>query len=63
MPTKTKTDARERSQRAILAALNAQAQQSGKHVYGGTVPPHVIARRRRRNKIAKLSRRANRGTC
>lgn len=33
----------------------------GKHVYGGTVPPHVIAKRRARNKAARKSRRINRG--
>ncbi|MFQ6170389.1 hypothetical protein ACK8HX_02180 [Oryzobacter sp. R7] len=31
-----------------------------KHIYAGTVPPQVVARRRRRNKQARLSRRANR---
>jgi hypothetical protein len=31
-----------------------------KHVYAGTVPKHVIAARRRRNKAARIARRANR---
>ena len=33
-----------------------------KHVYAGTVPAHVIAQRRRRNKAARMSRRNNRGS-
>lgn len=33
---------------------------SGKPIYEGTVPDHVIARRRARNKVARASRRANR---
>lgn len=41
----------------ILSGL----QDRRKHVYGGTVPDHVIARRRRRNKAARVSRRINRG--
>lgn len=40
-----------------LAALN----RSGQHIYGGTVPAHVVARRRAANKVARASRRANRG--
>lgn len=40
--------------RDILAALQ------GKHVYGGTVPEHVVAKRRARNKQARASRKANR---
>ena len=39
-----------------LSALN----HGGKHVYAGTVPQHVIAKRRAANKRAKASRRANR---
>lgn len=41
--------------RAILGGL-----QNSKHVYAGTVPPNVIARRRAANKVARASRRANR---
>ena len=44
-------------QRTILYALNG----SGKHIYGGTVSPKVIARRRAANKVASASRRKNRG--
>lgn len=33
---------------------------SSKHVYAGTVPAHVIAKRRRQGKVAKQSRKANR---
>ena len=40
----------------ILIGLN----RTGKHVYGGTVPPAVVARRRAANKVARKSRRANR---
>jgi hypothetical protein len=29
-------------------------------VYGGTVPEHVVAKRRARNKVARRSRRINR---
>lgn len=32
-----------------------------RHVYGGTVPPEVVARRRARNRVARKSRRINRG--
>jgi len=41
---------------SILWAL----QSTGKHVYAGTVPAHVKARRRAANKVAKASRKANR---
>ena len=44
-------------QRTILLALN----NSGRHIYGGTVPAATVAKRRARNKAARLSRRANRG--
>ena len=30
-------------------------------MYEGTVPAHVVARRRARNKVAKQSRKRNRG--
>lgn len=41
---------------AILRGLNAH----GKHVYGGTVDPAVIARRRAKAKAARKARRAAR---
>ena len=44
-----------RFQRTILGALQA------KHVYAGTVPAAEIARRRAANKVARASRRQNRG--
>ncbi len=42
--------------RAILAGLNA----TGRHVYGGTVPAAVKARRRAANRRARAARRASR---
>lgn len=42
-------------QRTILHALQ------GQHIYAGTVPAHVKARRRAKNKVARVSRRKNRG--
>jgi hypothetical protein len=42
---------------AILIGLN----NGRKHVYAGTVPAAVKARRRAANKVARRSRRANRG--
>lgn len=42
--------------RSILGGL-----QSHQHIYGGTVPPEVVARRRAKNKQARKSRRQNRG--
>ena len=46
-----------KASRAMLAALN----RSGKHIYAGTVPAAEVARRRAANKVARRSRRANRG--
>lgn len=43
-----------RYQTAILGGLQP------KHVYAGTVPPAVVARRRAANKVARASRRHNR---
>ena len=43
-------------QRHILYALNV----IGKHIYAGTVPEHVVAKRRRQNKVARAQRRVNR---
>jgi hypothetical protein len=40
----------------MLLAISA----TGKHLYQGTVPAHVKARRRRQNKAARLARRAGR---
>lgn len=42
---------------AILMGL----QRKGAHIYEGTVPSHVKARRRAKNKVARQSRKANRG--
>lgn len=41
----------------IMFALNLL----GKPIYEGTVPAHVKARRRAKNKVARRSRRVNRG--
>jgi hypothetical protein len=41
----------------ILFAMN----RLGKPMYEGTVPAHVKARRRAANKVARRSRRINRG--
>lgn len=41
---------------SALMALNRTAS----HIYGGTVPPKVVASRRAANKVARASRRANR---
>ncbi|GAB3863291.1 hypothetical protein GCM10028801_30570 [Nocardioides maradonensis] len=43
------------STRMLLAIAD-----TGKHLYQGTVPAHVKAKRRARNKVARLSRKANR---
>lgn len=43
------------STRMLLALAD-----TGKHLYQGTVPGHVKAKRRARNKVARASRRANR---
>lgn len=43
-------------QKAILFALNKLQ----KHIYSGTVEPDEIARRRKANKVARISRRKNR---
>lgn len=45
-----------RDQLVILLAL----ERKNKHVYAGTVPAHVKARRRAKNKVARKSRRINR---
>lgn len=44
----------------LLLALNHFHDRGRKHIYAGTVPAHVIRRRRKRNKAAWLSRRINR---
>lgn len=43
-------------QQHVLAGL----QRPGRHVYAGTVPGPVVARRRARNRVARASRRRNR---
>lgn len=43
-------------QREILFAMN----RTGKPMYGGTVSPQIIAKRRAADKIAKQSRKRNR---
>lgn len=43
-------------QKRILFALNSR----GGHIYAGTVPAAEVARRRKRNKMARVSRRINR---
>lgn len=40
----------------LILALNT----TGKHIYAGTVPHHVKARRRAANKAARAARRHNR---
>jgi len=44
-------------QRKMLHTLN----DSGKHVYQGTVNKNAVTKRRAKNKVARRSRRANRG--
>lgn len=44
-------------QQAILVALML----TGKHVYEGTANPNKVAKRRAKNKVARASRRVNRG--
>lgn len=46
-------------QRNATAMLVALAE-TGKHVYLGTVAPAVVAERRRKNKAARIARRAAR---
>lgn len=48
-------------QSKMMFALTAKAERHGKGtIYEGTVPAHVIAKRRARNKMARRSRAANR---
>lgn len=49
------TDSRNRE--AFITGM----QRRGAPVYAGTVSPQVIAKRRARNKMARMSRRVNRG--
>jgi len=44
---------------AILLGLD-RAPGGPKHVYGGTVPVHVVALRRKKGKAARRARRKNR---
>ena len=46
-------------QQAVFLGLNSVP---GLHVYEGTVPESEIAKRRAKNKVARQSRRRNRGT-
>ena len=41
----------------MLEALNIRAMFSGQHIYAGTVPAHVIKRRRAKDKAAKAARK------
>jgi hypothetical protein len=43
-----------------LKCLNDVYKARGVGIYMGTVPRHVVARRRARNRRAKIARRANR---
>lgn len=54
----TPADVREakRASTKMLLAISA----TGKHLYQGTVPAHVKARRRAANKVARKARRAAR---
>ena len=45
-------------QQLVFVGLNTL----GKHVYQGTVSEAEVARRRAKNKVARQSRRRNRGT-
>lgn len=47
---------------ATLLGMGSQVNHRGaaQHVYGGTVPPAEVSRRRAANKVARRSRRANR---
>jgi len=47
-------------QKAILNGLGFKVAQ-GHPIYRGTVPAHVKAKRRAKNKAARVSRRSNRG--
>lgn len=44
----------------MAIALAANRDQRGLHVYAGTVPAKTIAKRRKADKTAKASRKANR---
>jgi hypothetical protein len=44
----------------MLFYLNRLYDLKGLHIYSGSVPRKIVARRRARNKVARLSRRANR---
>lgn len=51
------TEGPSQSSKKMLAVLNL----TGYRMYEGTVPAKVKARRRAANKVAKASRKANRG--
>lgn len=62
IPTTTLVD--EAPEQAVarrqLLAYSRASESTGRHVYGGTVPPAVVARRRAANKAARKARRAGR---
>ena len=58
-PSETTTTNKTPFVQAIFLGLNSIP---GLHVYEGTVPEAEVARRRAKNKVARKSRRANRGT-
>ena len=45
-----------------VAILNGLQHKRAGEVYQGTIPSHVVATRRRRNKAARVSRRVNRAS-
>lgn len=57
----SKLETPSRSSKQMLAVLNFLAMQGKLRLYQGTVPAKVVARRRARNKRARISRRINRG--
>lgn len=44
----------------MLQALQTRAGNGQLHIYAGTVPPEVVERRRRKNKLAAKARRVQR---
>jgi hypothetical protein len=59
-PTRDPRRATEHKEYRMNLAQTVLGALQGKHVYGGTVPDHVVAKRRARNKAARRSRRINR---
>lgn len=56
MKTTTPTDSDARGLSVLLGLQNTR-----RHIYGGTVPPAEVRRRRKANRAARRSRRINRG--